>query len=31
MTARSLIDMLGYNERRFDREQLVGAAARGML
>ncbi|MFE0208115.1 methylaspartate mutase [Streptomyces sp. NPDC058985] len=31
MTARSLIDMLGYNERRFDREELVGAAAKGML
>ncbi|MFB7497684.1 methylaspartate mutase [Streptomyces sp. NPDC056161] len=31
VTARSLIDMLGYNERRFDREQLVGAAVRGML
>ncbi|MET9913528.1 methylaspartate mutase [Streptomyces sp. NPDC006476] len=31
VTARSLIDMLGYNERRFDREELVGATARGML
>ncbi|MEU8695629.1 methylaspartate mutase [Streptomyces sp. NPDC048665] len=31
VTARSLIDMLGYNERRFDREELVGAAVRGML
>ncbi|MFF4753886.1 methylaspartate mutase [Streptomyces sp. NPDC002514] len=31
VTARSLIDMLGYNERRFDREQLVGAAVRGIL
>ncbi|WP_079102348.1 methylaspartate mutase [Streptomyces sp. TP-A0356] len=31
VSARSLIDMLGYNERRFDREQLVGSAVRGML
>ncbi|MGW1364886.1 methylaspartate mutase [Streptomyces chartreusis] len=31
VTARSLIDMLGYNERRFDREDLVGATVRGML
>ncbi|MFJ8142958.1 methylaspartate mutase [Streptomyces sp. NPDC096013] len=31
VTARSLIDMLSYNERRFDREELVGAAVRGML
>ncbi|MBG0854633.1 methylaspartate mutase [Streptomyces spinoverrucosus] len=31
VTAHSLIEMLGYNERRFDREELVGAAVRGML
>ncbi|WP_446047179.1 methylaspartate mutase [Streptomyces olivaceus] len=31
VTARSLIDMLGYNERRFDREELVGAAVKGLL
>ncbi|CCB72396.1 Glutamate mutase epsilon subunit (plasmid) [Streptantibioticus cattleyicolor NRRL 8057 = DSM 46488] len=24
LTARGLIDMLGFNERRFDREQLIG-------
>ncbi|WP_079251881.1 methylaspartate mutase [Streptomyces sp. MP131-18] len=31
VTARSLLDMLGYNERRFDSEVLVGAAMRGLL
>ncbi|WP_371503187.1 methylaspartate mutase [Kitasatospora sp. NBC_00374] len=30
VTARGLIDMLGFNERRFDREQLVGSHPRGI-
>ena len=29
-TAVGLIDMLGYNERRFDREQLVGGHIKGL-
>ncbi|MFH8985045.1 methylaspartate mutase [Streptomyces varsoviensis] len=31
VSARGLIDMLGYNERRFDREQLVGPTVRSLL
>ncbi len=31
LTARGLVDMLGYNERRFDREQLVGSPVRRLL
>ncbi|MBL1066379.1 methylaspartate mutase [Streptomyces sp. 7-21] len=30
VTARSLIDMLSYNERRFDREQLAGSVLKGL-
>ena len=30
ITARSLIDMLSYNERRFDREQLAGSVLKGL-
>lgn len=30
VSARGLIDMLAYNERRFDREQLVGAQLRSL-
>jgi methylaspartate mutase epsilon subunit len=30
ITARGLIEMLGYNERRYDREQLAGPVLRGI-